>query len=801
MFKIFFRAVLSPSNSIRWGMGMKICLKPMLVAWILSLMSLDAGMIRITNFTVSKVDEEHFRLRMAVIAQGSQIKSLLIKGIEVRTRDDVMPGFTLIGSQLFPTASDSSYGVLDNGPSDEEPLAGAFALTFSVKGWKPGEYRFCSTVHNRPPFPSPYTADMREFSVVVGADGGMSRVVENAVKGWLEGYSFTNGKGNQALPPACAGWGATERKAQRKRGEEMMESLAIAVAAGQPSFTIPPGDYRFSKRGLLTASITNMTIEAKGAVFYIEQINFGLELYQCKNMTLRGLSLDYDPLPYSQGHIVAIDEASETIDFKVDEGFLPPTILFKDPVTRETRGPLNVMFFDGATKLVRTIYYSSAKKAEELGEGRFRLSVRKIRLPDENTVVDYRESGLRPGDTMTLLCRNANPAFQLLDCEGVTLEDIFVYASPGAGFLESQNSPRESGGNIYRHCRIIPRPQTSRVMATDADGFHSVNMARGPTIEQCETFGIGDDSVNIRGTLGLVTSVSGSRLVYTCRMRSEANVLAPGALLSFIDPDSGAILGERKIRAVADLPVYDGYLRWVAQIKKDLAPKVFLDHRPLQIDLDSDLPVPPGTVVIQGGHCGEGAVIRSNYFHDSVARGIVIQSHNTLVEHNIVERYTGNALNVFMQLQWLEGGTISNILIRENTFIDSLGTTTKGIASQKRFAMVNVVVDPFDGHPLPTASTISDIQLVRNRFVRPKAAALLIANASNVIVLGNSIRDPASMGAPGAGAALGVRGNFGIALLNSRQVILSNNTFGGDCRSMPGKFFEGTNCYGVSVAP
>ena len=77
-----------------------------------------------------------------------------------------------------------------------------------------------------------------------------------------------------------------------------------AVQAGQKKIVVPPGRYRVTphdRQHLVLANLHDIEIVADGVEMICTQTTRAVSIANCSNLTLRGLSVDYDPLPYTQG--------------------------------------------------------------------------------------------------------------------------------------------------------------------------------------------------------------------------------------------------------------------------------------------------------------------------------------------------------------------------------------------------------------------------------------------------------------------------------------------------------------------
>jgi len=118
--------------------------------------------------------------------------------------------------------------------------------------------------------------------------------------------------------------------------------VQAAIASGQRRVVIPAGIYRLSPEPeasvhLAIRKARNLEIIADGVTFVCTRRTRALQLDQCENLTLQGLTIDYDPLTFTQGRVIAIAKDKGWIDVKVDAGYprmLYTRIVVYDPKTR-----------------------------------------------------------------------------------------------------------------------------------------------------------------------------------------------------------------------------------------------------------------------------------------------------------------------------------------------------------------------------------------------------------------------------------------------------------------------------------
>jgi hypothetical protein len=114
--------------------------------------------------------------------------------------------------------------------------------------------------------------------------------------------------------------------AQGKQGdmpERTMEALRAVIAEGiaskSPRIVIPPGRYKGGPAisghtrlapgnvHLLINNLTNTEIIADGVTMLCTDFTRAITFSNCKNVEVRGLVVDYDPLPFTQGDIMEVN--------------------------------------------------------------------------------------------------------------------------------------------------------------------------------------------------------------------------------------------------------------------------------------------------------------------------------------------------------------------------------------------------------------------------------------------------------------------------------------------------------------
>jgi hypothetical protein len=616
-------------------------------------------------------------------------------------------------------------------------------------------------------------------------------------------------RGNLAFPCDIAEWSAEAKESQRRAGYELLQSLRIAAEEGRNEFVIRPGDYRFGRSDgesigplVVFPQMRDMRIIANGVTFWMESWFSGLHIENSTNVVIEGLTIDWDPLPFTQGRITAVFErpgwGRSYIEFEVDPGFLTPDELLAAEhglYTQESIPAIPVGVYESDTSQLKAWAWGKPSRILKVSERVYRVYVNLPAYPYPNTRVatSYSDYGIAAGDRFVMLYRDSNrSAVTVASSDNVQFHNVTLYSSPGIGFTDI-GSYSSQGGTVLRGCKIVRRPGTGRLMSANADGFHCFFTKQGATVEGCEFAYNGDDAMNIRGAVSVVfgTTDDGSILVAP-RSQMDLNLLLkPGVPITVFRGSDGAISGSATIAAVK--PVADPALVEEARrADKEIGLQIWSFCGVYEASIDSPIEAGKHDFVTYGQD-GGGFIVRGNYFHDNISRGIRLLSSNGVVVGNRIERtWYDPGLTVSLQLQWLEGSVSSNIIIRDNVFVDcNRALISKVIGHVLPFATIDIFIDPPLGQDqLLPGRVISNISIENNTIVRPRAAAILVANARDVRITDNRIVQPAYLEAESAGELLGIDGNYGIVNVNGKDVMIRGNVFEQVPPSFPGEVID-----------
>ena len=278
------------------------------------------------------------------------------------------------------------------------------------------------------------------------------------------------------------------------------------LKAGKKRIVVPPGRYRVAPKQSVHLSfrnLTNVVIVATGVEMICTETARAINFENCHDVRFKGMTIDYDPLPFTEGRITALAPDKSWVEFEIIEGYpdnqLEQRIEIYDPATGELRREMT----------------GWEEGFAPLGNHRYRISKPKSYGYRENWDTE------QVGDILVTNQRSAagtgDHAIVAARCTSLRLEEVTLYAAPCFGFLEHL-----CNGSTYYRCKIDRRPLAEdlvqrgfrRLRSLNADAFHSIEATKGPAIIQCTAHFQGDDCVNIHGTYHLVLA-SHQRLLST----------------------------------------------------------------------------------------------------------------------------------------------------------------------------------------------------------------------------------------------------------------------------------------------
>lgn len=378
-------------------------------------------------------------------------------------------------------------------------------------------------------------------------------------------------------------------------------------------------------------------------------------LSDCTNVTVRGVSVDYSDLPFTQAVIERVD-AERNWDVRAVEGYPRPR-----PAELDVAGDFWPIQAYGAKshEPVNYMRYRQNVALERTGADTYRVTGGECRKGETGDVVVWsRVDRTRPHR------RGVVNVWSSADCR---IEDVDAFAAPnnGCAFAEALAT-----GNVYASCRLVRRaPETDlfpralrRLRSGNHDAFNSRRSPRGPTLEGCVFQYHCDDCVNISGFYVLVLSCSGRTLRIADYAQERLRV---GDLCQVQTPDGEALPDVRIVREASAAPLsaaekagFAGLGLWPGCENNFTAAQ--------EVTLDREVDLPPGSLLAPRGRMGDGFAIRRCTMGHNRARGLLVKASDGVIESNTLEGVEGWAVLMAPECNWMESGCGSNLRLVGN---------------------------------------------------------------------------------------------------------------------------------------
>lgn len=437
----------------------------------------------------------------------------------------------------------------------------------------------------------------------------------------------------------------------------VQERLDQAVLTGTKKVVLPAGRVKVEGK-LRVRGAKDLLIEGAGTTLvFSDREGTTWSFDSCRNITLRGFTIDYDPLPFIQGRITGRAEDGKRFDFTVCNGY--PGLRAED-----SKHYRQAYIFEADQLRWKPWVPDLYPRQVEILDGQH------VRLV-MGSAPTYHEL-IQVGDRIVLTLRTGS-AIRMNDCENVRIEDVTFLAAPGCAYLGRYMR----GDNYYRYT-IEPGPPPAgatepRLLSTCADGLNIAFATKGPTIEGCRFSFMGDDSVNLHGAAFVVLGQkTPQELIVGWPYSREqlAAVIPVGATVRRLRPGNYEVLGTARLTALEPLRERTPeHLKAIHGVwPRDEAGR----GTAFRMTLAEPLAADTGDFVDVPDNNAPGFSIRDCVFEDHRARGLRIMASHGVIERNTFRRLKMNAITIGAEYEfWREAGWVEGVQVRSNTIEDA----------------------------------------------------------------------------------------------------------------------------------
>jgi len=435
--------------------------------------------------------------------------------------------------------------------------------------------------------------------------------------------------------------------------------ITEALANSRHVVLLPKGTFQVSPSPVDLSDIQDLTIEGKDTTLLGTDLNrYLLTFHHSKAITLRGFTIDFQPLPFTQGTVIARAAGGEWCDVRLHVGY---------PDFRPEFNQLHLFAAqDARWKNNTSDPYASA--IEDLGN-------RVVRVHFDKTPARIKES-IAVGDYLAFATR-AGGCVKFDRCDTVRIEDVTLASGPGFGVM-----CRFVNGDNYFRFKIGRGPAPAgaalpRLLSINADGLNIAYSRKGPTIEDCDFSFMGDDSVNLHGFIAPIVKIARPDSFYVAVPRASQpfdTFIQPGDTIRLLDQADFAIKGHAGIKSFVAVQLSPQDL--AAFFSQPYSKRIFngrpgavsvflvtLDH-PVEVALVNDFIDVPQTTP-------SGFAIRRNFFHDHRGFALRLAASQGVIEDNRIERIRAGGIALGPNYGfWREAGWVADITVRRNVLRD-----------------------------------------------------------------------------------------------------------------------------------
>ena len=519
------------------------------------------------------------------------------------------------------------------------------------------------------------------------------------------------------------------------------QQIAEAVAAGAHRVKIQPGVYRVlpaqpRQAHIVLAHLNGLEIDAAGVTLLCSNLSTAVEIRSCRDVTLRGLTIDYDPLPITQGTIVGFAPDRTWTDVRIHQGYPVPTLT----ASNCAKGQGFFWIHDPATRLLKAGTANRfVRDITARGDGIYRLDHGKAQFRDRAAVGDF----IRIPQKYEIAT-----GINIHACTNLTLTGVTLLSAPPHFGI----SARYGDGLVCRKVRVIPGPPPAgatepRLFSTVGDGINCGCITGRLVIEDCDLDATGDDGIAIYAEPGLVLRTPDAQRLTVSFSTAGRAPFWPAARLRVCSAASGG-MDEVAVVSGAAATMPRAELEAVRnRAIQQPHPQAYLTAFDLQVDRPVQARV--GDMALLLGHTEEAFVIRSNRVNNAGSRGIVANQSWGCVEHNRVTHTFLPGIHVFEFFR-SEGG--SGFQSRLSLCHNYLEDTCLGWSRRDGWlGAISVVSWDADA---PAVGRHSDLLIDSNHIVKAWGVNIQVHCARGVTIRGNRFDQShlikASPGAPRA---------------------------------------------------
>ena len=294
--------------------------------------------------------------------------------------------------------------------------------------------------------------------------------------------------------------------------------------------------------------ISELVVDGGGCLFLLDPNLRFMSLTDSRQVTVRNLKVDFDPLPFVEGVVSDVSREKRFVEVRLrpNQGGVPSG----GPAHEDgEQAFFSMLWHEGPYGPVSRHYWTARIERTEAA------NTIRVYAADEFTGFAH----IQPESTQISVPTpgvahryGPGPCFRVQDNADVAFEDVELWSAPWFGF----NILRNDGEVAFRRVNIRPRPGSSRLMSLWRDGFHVKGNRASLRWQDCVVYGMNDDAFNISTHSSEVVRVSApDRIVVRQKFPLAYLPWREGAMLAAADEHTGRLCSSHRVVAVEAGPI------------------------------------------------------------------------------------------------------------------------------------------------------------------------------------------------------------------------------------------------------
>lgn len=360
-----------------------------------------------------------------------------------------------------------------------------------------------------------------------------------------------------------------------------------------------------------------------------------------KSVTVRNISIDHDPLGYTQGTITSVDIPTMTCEVAIDPGYPAPN----DPAFKGSQ--VHPFVFPEKNYYQLDRYWPNPIEMEEIGDRTWRW-----KLMGPPTIENW------PGKRFFIYSENRSHAFILSDLRDTTLEDIKYWGGgANAGFY----ARGLEGTTTFRRFVIGVPPASTRLYSCAGGG--QISGLRGKLLlDQCDFSKIDDDGIDV---LSNFTRIIEQRNQQTLVVQAKNSDYRAGDRVELWDWQHKKMRSDAIITTAASNPGGTFAItldRDVVTERVGVGNGVNFSRESMTDGIDR---------LINVATVGQETIIRDSRFQVFRAKCVNVKAANCIIERCTFRNSFQPAISAAPEWYFEEGSSIRNFTVRGCTFTDN----------------------------------------------------------------------------------------------------------------------------------